>query len=655
MQHESHQPAYAKYLILLAFAVLAFFGLRTISNSDFWMHLAAGRQLTQNLPSDTDPFSFATNPEQAWVNPSWLYDRALYRLWQIGEAPAAILFTIGCTLLAFALLLPFCRRAEPVASPSFALLLVAWLIAPMLAPGPAALALLCAALQWRILAQGARWPALVSLLLVQILWTNVHSSFLLGPLLGALFAYEDRRADTRRLAWWYPLAMLAATLLNPYGVDLHALAVQMVTNPNAGALIEWVSPFSADFSPVIARHASTLLLIVVALGFVTINGRLPLTTTALGVVGAFLLVVSPRYHLFSGLLVFPFAAISLQGAGQWLNNRWGNAAWASAGRGAVALAALASIAHITSGAYLNRLGSASSFGLGVAPGVFPVEASESILARPDFPARAINLAHDGGYLAWKLPARKVYTDSRTPLYGLAFYQTLGRALAGQPEAWTALVEQHQPEAIILSSLWNGSGHATRRLVDTGQWALAYFDGTTVVLVQRTAANESLLRDFQLQKNGLRTLETARKSYERKVERPFPAPNSARLIGGASVLFSLWRFEEAEALYALVVKGSPTFGLGWQNLGICRFQLNEHAEAAHALERARRLRPDHVLPWLWLGKTYQALDQPRLAERALNKARSINSEMTKTFESSFSSTNAMTLPPATNRSPTAASP
>lgn len=628
----------ARFVLFLMLLVLASFGLRTISNSDFWIHLATGRTMAESGWIKTEPFSFTTAQDRVWINPAWLYDAALYRIWSAGGAAAATLAFLACILGAFILIMPLARRGASDTARSFALLLTAWLIAPTLAPGPHGFALLAIATCMRLLTNSSNRTTLLALLPLQVVWTNVHGSFLIGPALAALYCWESIRNKDNRLAVWLPIAMLGATLLNPYGLRLHSLALNSLINPNTGSLLEWISPYQADFAPFVGRHANTLLLVVIAGGFITVSGRLPLVATTLGVLGAFLLVVSPRYFLFSGLFMFPFAAYSLQGIANWISARLGNESWAAIGRGALALVGVITLLLIGSNYYFNRSGSSSTFGLGVTPDLFPEGACEALLNRPDFPERAINLAHDGGYLAWRLPHRKIFTDTRTPVYGIQFYQGLGRALMGQTETWNNLVDRFDPGAVILSGAWPGVGHATRRLIDTGQWGLAYWDGTTVVLIRRTRENARLLLDFEAQTAGLKKLSKMRREYEQQLRSRLPARNQPGLIGASHVLFSLWRFEEARALLQDITQGSPAYGLAWQNLGICLNQNGQLNEAISALKHSTRLRPDSVLSWLWLGKSYEESGNKKQAERMKQKARKLNDAIVRAFENGAGSTN-----------------
>lgn len=622
----------SRLLIVLALTVLAFFGLRTISNSDFWIHLSTGRALAESGWSKTDPFSFATDSSAAWTNSSWLYDAALYRLWQIGGATAVTIAFVACIVGAFLLLLPVARRGAENTAIAFALFLVAWLLAPALVIGPHGVALLALALTLRVLAFSNTRKALLILVPLQILWTNIHPSFLLGPVVAALYCWESARSGAeKRLAPWLPLVLLVATLVNPYGLRPHLASVQAVFDPNTTSLLDWISPYQGDFAPFIGRHANTLLLIVVASGFLTVAGRLPFVITTLGVIGAFTLVMSPRYFLFSGLLLFPFSAYSLQGATAWIRARMGSDGWAGAGRILLALGSLITLVLIGNNYYYNRTGSSSTFGIGVARNLFPEGAAETILNRPDFPVRAINLAHDGGYLTWKLPNRKIFTDSRSSVYGVPFYQNLGRALIGQTDAWNAFLEQYDPDAIILSGAWPSAGRVTRRLLDTEQWGLAYWDGTTIVLLRQMPTNAALLSDVSIQRAGIDRLEETRRAYASEISSSLPARNNPAIIGASQLLLSLSRFSEAEALLFDITRGSPTYSSGWQGLGFCLDQSGQLDEAIIALQRATKLRPDNLMTWLWLERAYQKKGDTQLAAFAKQKAQKLNPSFATAFE------------------------
>ena len=78
------------FFICLGLFLVTLFCVRTISNAEFWMHLALGRGLAEQGFSRVDTLTF-TAAGQPYLNPSWLFDRFLFPLWQLGGATFIIL------------------------------------------------------------------------------------------------------------------------------------------------------------------------------------------------------------------------------------------------------------------------------------------------------------------------------------------------------------------------------------------------------------------------------------------------------------------------------------------------------------------------------------------------------------------------------------
>src|SRR5262249_3377692 len=92
-------------VLALAFLLASF----AVKNSDFWLHLATGRDLAQGRYSfGTDPYSFTTEGRY-WVNHSWLFDLILYYLYQLG-GPAVVLAKAALVTATAGVVLLLCRK-----------------------------------------------------------------------------------------------------------------------------------------------------------------------------------------------------------------------------------------------------------------------------------------------------------------------------------------------------------------------------------------------------------------------------------------------------------------------------------------------------------------------------------------------------------------
>lgn len=651
----SDRPSSSAPCILILLALLAFFsfGYRTISTSSIWLHLASGRLIAEEGRPRQDPFSFTTDVTRPWINGNWGYDVSVYKIWNATGASGVVLVHALLGLLAFVLALRTSRLPLRHPASAAALLLGGWLIAPVFQVNPLLPALFFMGLFLYLLqAHGGNARAWLILLPAQLLWTQLHGTFLLGPVLTLLFVVQawmdQRRGDTRQHAvrplLALAVALLVATVFNPYGFGLHRHVIGILTNPQLGVLIEWISPFQSEFASAWPRHASTLALILVATGFIFIRERLPLAVALCAVAGAFLIVASPRYSALSGLLITPFVALSLAGfsrvlaqkleAQPDLRQRLHQAATAL-----LVVASVFTLYYLASNRYYVLTGSASVFGRGVSEEVLPDAACERVMKRPDFPKTIINLAMDGGYLAWKLPGQKVFTDPRVQVYGSLYYQGLARALLGETESWNNLMKRWQPGAVLLNGSWPGAGAALRRLAGDQDWALVYFDGISALLVRRLSEYQALIDDTTAQQAGLADLEATRRklSEQRGWRQPALSP---RLMGAGTAYLSLGRLTEAKAVYDTLMPKAPRYTTGWINLGLCELQLRHFDRAIQAMEIATRQKPEAPLAWLWLGKAYEAGGRPADASMALQKASLLNPRIVEAFAQSLSpSTNA----------------
>src|SRR5262249_35071955 len=94
-------PILTGFVLLFAFLVSA----SAVRNSDFWLHLAAGRLLAQgDYHFGVDPFAY-TSADVYWVNHAWLFDRGLYAAYQaLGGPGLVVLKALAVTALAWLLL-----------------------------------------------------------------------------------------------------------------------------------------------------------------------------------------------------------------------------------------------------------------------------------------------------------------------------------------------------------------------------------------------------------------------------------------------------------------------------------------------------------------------------------------------------------------------
>jgi len=656
--------------IWIGLMVLALQSLRTISQADFWLHLANGRAIASGGGVKLDPL---TGGELAWRNLTWLYDWLLYAIWSLGGAGLVSVLHGAILVGSFYLLV---RAVSAAASPlaiGFALMLAAWLIAPVLTFSPILVGLMMIAAYLSILLKRPVAPMTFAWILpLQIVWVNMHSSFLWGPGILIIFAVQtylqhadDHRQRETLVTLGLAVAALLVCLINPHGVHVLSAAAATWSQPSVA---ENISPLAGQFTASPMRHLVTLALAIGALGLLTWKQRLPVAVTSVAVISAFMAVQShPLYVILFALMSFPFISLSLQAVSAYFQERTTGDSKRIVSGVLLVLALISAFALLTN-RYYTHIGSLSKAGLGVAHGAFPsgvVDLFDSEMV----PEPLLHLPIDGGYLAWHYPGRSIVIDQRSALHGSEKYARLARGLIGDAEAWEQISSEVQPRAILISHLWPFAADAVRHLSSKADWEVIYFDGTSSLLV----LNHSEHQDVLMNKGssiaaGLARLEEARRDYTAKLGGIVRPAVSAPLYGAGHLFRDRRLYPQAVACFEPLTLGAPRLVTARLSLGLCRLRMQQFEPAILDLEKARnalksgsapwliaqfnigmaqvelqnfpvairslqpvvQAEPQNVLAWLWLSRAYTGNQQLTDAQQATQRARELDPDLTQRF-------------------------
>jgi hypothetical protein len=236
----------AALVLVLAFLAASFLA----RNSDLWFHLATGRLVAHGkLPAfdGEDPFAYTTGLTY-WACHSWLFDFALYGLYNLVGGPGLVVLKALLVTALAALLLSVRRPAGAAWVPALCTALAVLAMSPRLLLQPACASYFLLGLTlwllWRLQADGEEgrtgpWYRYLALPVVFAVWVNVDEWFLLGPVLVALFWLGERLQGQRRTPFWVVPAGLAACLLNPY--TYHAFTLPADLSP-----VSWTSGLRQD-------------------------------------------------------------------------------------------------------------------------------------------------------------------------------------------------------------------------------------------------------------------------------------------------------------------------------------------------------------------------------------------------------------------------
>jgi hypothetical protein len=328
--------------------------------------------------------------------------------------------------------------------------------------------------------------------LIMLGWANLHGAFVFGFVIWLAYAAdwawrmwrtspgESRPRHGRQLALVVILS-LAATLVNPVGIQLWATSVGYVGNAYlVGHTAEYLSPNFHDVS------TWPFLLMILVSPWIMASARRPLNVRSLllllGWTGLGLYSVRhvAVYAVIVGPILAEALAVALPGtmAGEaWMRRESRLQTLAAGFRGGwlPTVCVLAIGVLMALGARLTPVAGGNSF----SSRVFPVQAMDWAVANPPGD-RVFNYFPWGGYLLFRArPETTVFIDGQTDFYG----ETLAReyeAVITLAEGWEQVLARYDVDWVIMPP---DSSLAVALRQDDG-WVVAYEDELAAVMERR---------------------------------------------------------------------------------------------------------------------------------------------------------------------------
>ncbi len=621
--------------LLLAFAAALYATLaclRTVGDFDTGWQLALGRYLVQHhaVPR-TDVLSY-TSPGIPWTYPA-LAGTILYAIYSVGGYAALSWFCAlaGLALAAWLLL----RRAG---APLLATAALVAMAAPSLAYRLTPRADLFTTLLFAVLLTelwrehkglgGQVW--LVPVLLLA--WVNLHGGFIAGVAvitayvlceILALTSASQREAVLRRLranAGWLA-AGLAATVVNPFGVNIYAAALNMARVTGGGGAQRQVGELSSvPMGWHLLRQAFALrnpdsgylwLLALCTVAVLTALWRRQWGTSLLLLAAGLASLQRLRYQGLFAIVVVVVAAPLLAELAGVLCDRLND------GRKLLAAVALVAVIVAVCGVRVadlatNRMylvtGATSSFGAGES-WWFPERAAQFI-ERERLPGNIFQPYNLGGFTALRLgPQYPDYIDGRgvSEAVGLEEQQLLTQP-PDSPQ-WTAVAERRGINVLLLSAARVGGLEYFNlpAYCRSQQWQPVYMDEVSVVLLSRTAQNQPWLDRLHVDCTTV------------KLAPPEGGGHAAQynfLANAGAVYYYLSRDREADAMWQQALQMEPND----PNLHLYLAQLYQRdpARAEQEMRASLRLR-ENSAAWYALGRLLAGQHVYAAAEDAIRKA------------------------------------
>jgi hypothetical protein len=381
-------------------------------DSDFWWHIASGREILQNGIPDIDPFgvfpAIDAVRNDTVLKGQWLGQVVLFLLFDAGGVNAVVAFRVAVLLGCIGLVVWRCRSVSAGAM-WLVLILVAFNAANFGGERPQLLSFLFAAMFFVAIDQAEdnkRW--LIALPVMTLLWANSHGGVLLGvALLGLWTALTVVDANTRwreKRLWLIAMAaVVLASLATPNGLQTYLYLFDLEGSVLQSRTSEYTSAFQLYTLGYIWWQVWVALFYVAAVSALVWltrqkQWRLLSITVFLGAISA----SSIRYFPFFIFLSAPYIAMGLQEGlknQQKMDERFKQ----------LFQALLLSILAVLLVVSLIR---GTVFRGGFLQAIYPVEIA-GFVKENHLRGKAFNNMEWGGYLLWQLtPQVTPYIDGR---------------------------------------------------------------------------------------------------------------------------------------------------------------------------------------------------------------------------------------------------
>ena len=574
-------------VVVLALLFPFLLALEKISESDTFWHLKAGEWIiAHGTVPHVDPFSAVVNGKP-WFDWEWLFQLGMYVVYTWGGFNALV---IGKAIIVFltGLVLFVAGRRNGAGVALAALLVMAACVAARerLEVRPDVVMFLFAALTVTLLESARRGKpySLLWLPLLQLVWVNVHGSFLLGIAITAIYGLVHGIEFAARKQWRCAL-LIAATLLlscaacfvNPFGIQLVQHAVEQTGSSGpSGAIGEWqptrlVLLTEPNWAVWVFWWLFWLNPVVLIAVLAIKRREFP---WAHALVVAAMSVLALRANRFTALYAVVTAPILAHGlavlrarvAGEQRSD-WGET---TAGIVAGVTAAFLIFVVVT-----NRWAVAENrpakFGLGVDESIVPMRAL-AMMAKLPPGLNLFNTFLSGGPLIWKAyPQWQPFCDGRANLYGREFVDQYRRAMY-DPVEWERWMRERSVSVAYIQYGTADDLGLLQYMVKSHVWDLLYFDHAACIFVHQSSwarlRADKQLADFK----PVRVTDTnAVLAYAHKLADETAGGNSyrrARVVATVgNFLMTIGAVDTARSLFEDAVATHSRPSEAWMNLAV----------------------------------------------------------------------------------------
>lgn len=523
---------------MLAFGILmgliVFLANCEISDFDLWLHLKTGKVIVeQGFIPVKDIFS-CTVFGQPWNNHEWLFQSFFYLIFSMFGYDGLFMAQAVIVMLTFMLLFLLSDIRSRHYFTVFLLFLLGLVYQTRFTMRPDLLSLLFFTFYIYILSiHLGRRISVFLLLIVQILWVNVHGFFIFGPLLVFVGIISELIKRRVKLPWeWNNVGRLTkeefhqlnvilifsllACLANPQFIKgaLYPIIVLFQMAGESGIFFNYIQElqkpiiFSDIFSSSYPYYKA--LIFISLYSFYVNRKKIDISALFLWIIFLIFSLKAVRNMTYFGIVSYLVTILNFS------EKRLGDILPFKFKKEELKLITIA-LLNIGMIVLMVRFGYTqsnrvyfdfekyemkSSYG-GVSLRNFPWAAAEFINKNKVY-GNFFNDFNSGAFLVgYCFPGVRVFLDGRTELYGPRFFKEYMKILGdGNKEAFLNAVKKYQLTGAFLNSIYNRVPDKILQLLyNDKEWVLIYLDYDAIIFLKDVPQNKALIEKFRKDKKG----------------------------------------------------------------------------------------------------------------------------------------------------------
>jgi hypothetical protein len=498
-------------------------------NQDLGRHIKTGQIIweTKSVPR-VNTFSF-TEPNAPFINHHWLAEVVFFFLSGAIGLKGLILFKVLILLAAFFLLykaLPETARGWPfLLSGLFGVFVFSSRtdVRPEIFSYLFLTFFIHAILQAR---QKRDYKWLYALPIVQLLWTNTHIYFILGPALLFLFLIDqiiskENKPFLKNLLWIF-LITSAVTLINPNFIKGALEPLNILKNYGYSIVenqsVSFLQNYGAQLKDISLFQISIIFLII---SFVIAikNGKRKIFFEVSSALMASILAMTMIRNLGLYVIIFvPIVSLNLSTYQPKITVNFRKAAFVFYAIIIILTGLL--IKSIVNNSFYIWQNTSKSFGLSVPAGM---ENAVRFIEQNKINGPMFNNFDIGSYLIWKLypapfgdcmtrnplesvakrcgvyPEQSVFVDGRPETYSVDFLQNVYIPMQQDPALWKKYSDQYKINYIVfgITDATPWAQTFLRSILQNTDWPLIYADENSAVFIRKTPENQKLIDKFRI--------------------------------------------------------------------------------------------------------------------------------------------------------------